>query len=52
MFTSLMPEMSCFISGVSLLMVSYSIAVVICGWTWQGVLPHPHVCNSTYARFG
>lgn len=29
--------MSCFISGVSLLMVSYSIAVVICGWTWQGV---------------
>lgn len=38
-----MPEMSCFISGVSLLMLSHSIVVVIGGGTWQGVLPHPHL---------
>lgn len=53
LFTSLMPEMSCFISGAFLCWwFLYSIAVVICGWTWQGVFPHPHVCNSTCARFG
>lgn len=44
----LMPEMSCFIFGVSLLMVSYSIVMAIDGWMCRGVLPHPRVYSILY----